>query len=241
MLKLTSYICNYPQVHSNGYISFGTPVNIAAAITFPIGAFQIVAPYLTTIDLTVKGSVRYSIITQAHPTLSCWLNLTSDYIRSREGVQFEASWMLVARWVDVCPFGNNNCTQVSRMLIELVCITYEICDTTHVQENSFQAVVVTNGVQSYTVFTYQCGELNWVQLNSSSIGFSAGFTLFANHPLSRQPNVNDIACLNQQCPPWTNVVYQISERQTGTLHVTELYCILDDLYMLLLVLRIMCS
>ena len=71
-------------------------------------------------------------------------------------------------------------------------------------------VVVTDGTLSYTVFTYQCGDLNWVEGNAASIGFSASSTTFANHPLSRQANVNDIACLNQQCPPWSNVVYQIN-------------------------------
>ena len=69
--------------------------------------------------------------------------------------------------------------------------------------------MATDGDQSYAVFTYQCGELNWVR-NRASIGFSAGPNLFANHPLSRQPNVNDIACVNQTCSPWTNVVYRIT-------------------------------
>ena len=79
------------------------------------------------------------------------------------------------------------------------------------QENNFQVVVVTNGALSYTVFTYQCGELNWVEGSAASIGFSASSTTFANHPFSRLANVNDIACLNQQCPPWSNVVYRISQ------------------------------
>ena len=100
---------------------------------------------------------------------------------------------------------------------------YEICGLPHVQGNSFQAVVVTNGVLSYAVFTYQCGELNWVQFNSASIGFSASSTSFANHPFSQQPNVNDIACLSQRCPPWTNVVYQISKKQNGTMHVWAVF------------------
>ena len=80
----------------------------------------------------------------------------------------------------------------------------------HMQENNFQALVVTNGDMSYAVFTYQCGQLNWFGYRNSSIGFSASRNIFANHPLSRQANVNDIACLNKQCSPWSNVVYQIN-------------------------------
>ena len=78
--------------------------------------------------------------------------------------------------------------------------------------------MVTNGVQSYTVFTYQCGELNWVQGRSASIGFTASSASSINHPLSRLPKVNDIACLKQQCSPWSNVVYQISREPGDTLH-----------------------
>jgi len=86
----------------------------------------------------------------------------------------------------------------------------------YIQKNNFQVVVVTDGVQSYAVFTYVCGLLNWIGgPNAASIGFSASSTLFANHPLSRQSNVNDIACLNLQCSLWSNVVYQINNESEG--------------------------
>ena len=74
--------------------------------------------------------------------------------------------------------------------------------------------MVTNGILSYTVFTYQCGELPFPTFLRSKIGFSASLISYANHPLSLQSNFYDIACLNQHCPPWTNVVYQIS-RELG--------------------------
>ena len=162
--------------------------------------------------------MRYSIITRFHPTFSCLLELTSDFISSREGVHFEASWMLVARWVEVCPYGDNRCTEVSGGVNEWYIFCAKTSSCLQIQENNFQAVVVTNGILSYTVFTYQCGELNWVQRNNASIGFSISTTSFANHSLSRLPNINDIACLSQQCPPWTNVVYQIGRKLGDNLH-----------------------
>ena len=113
---------------SNGFISFGTPVTYFTPLTFPLSFAQIIAPYWTDIDLTVTGSVRYSIITKFHPTLSCLLELTSDYISSREGVQFKASWMLVAHWMYTCPYGNNTCSQVRQILkynITVACIVFE--------------------------------------------------------------------------------------------------------------------
>ena len=124
--------------------------------------------------------------------------------------------MLVARWVDVCPYRDRRCTEVCGCVNGMLSVRSLFC--THTQQNNFQAVVVTNGLQSYTVFTYQCGELNWKLGYSSfraSIGYSVKYTSFVNHPFSQQANVTDIACLNQHCPPWTNVVYKISREPSN--------------------------
>ena len=88
------------------------------------------------------------------------------------------------------------------------------------QENNYQVVLLTDGTQSYTVFTYKCGELNW-GTSSTGIGFSAGPSLYANHPLSRRSNVRSIACLNSPQSPWSNVVYKVNREITGieTLHL----------------------
>ena len=83
-----------------------------------------------------------------------------------------------------------------------------------IQKNNFQVVLATDGIKSFAVFTYKCGELNWSH-NRASIGFSASSSVFANHRLSQLLNVNDIACLESPSPPWSNVVYQIDEKITG--------------------------
>ena len=199
-------MCVHLQISSNGLISFGVQFTAFRPQTFPISV-NVVAPYWDDINLNLKGVVRYAVVDDSHPTLSCLLELTNDLIREEENVEFEASWLLVARWIDVCPFGDSNCVEVYiANYTVFVIVIYAIIS----QENNFQVIVATDGDQSYAVFTYQCGELNWIRGLSASIGFSAGPSLFANHPLSRQPNVNDIACVNQTCPPWTNVVYRIS-------------------------------
>ena len=101
-----------PQVSSNGLISFSSNYTASKPQNFPISA-QVVAPYWVNSDTREKGLVRYAVITKDHPTLSCLLNLTSDLISSKAGINFETSWMLVARWVDICPTGNNKCTKVN--------------------------------------------------------------------------------------------------------------------------------
>ena len=103
---------HYMQVSSNGLISFGTSFTSFIPQTFPIFV-NVVAPYWDDTDTRIKGVVRFDVITPSHPTLSCLLELASDLIREEYvDVDFKASWLLVARWIDVCPFLDNRCFQV---------------------------------------------------------------------------------------------------------------------------------
>ena len=63
---------------------------------------------------------------------------------------------------------------------------------------------------SYAIFTYKCGSLNWIN-HGAGIGFSASEEFFANHPLSRSNDVNDIACLNEPYSQWSNVIYKLTK------------------------------
>ena len=76
------------------------------------------------------------------------------------------------------------------------------------QTNTFQAIVITSGVESYAVFTYQCGTMEWS--GGATIGFNANNTYFANHRLSGSFRANEVACLNSPITDWSNLVYQIS-------------------------------
>ena len=80
--------------------------------------------------------------------------------------------------------------------------------------NTYQTVLATDGIRFYAIYTYKCGELNWVNdtyFNSYAtigIGFSPPYTV-AFHPLSGKPNVTDIACINNDTSVWSNVVYTL--------------------------------
>ena len=102
------------QVSSNGLISFGSQYTVWTPepfSTLPANVF-VVAPYWDDIDLSSKGVVRYAVITHSHPTLSFWLNRTSELIKKNNKEEFKVSWLLVARWIDVCPFGDKDCSNV---------------------------------------------------------------------------------------------------------------------------------
>ena len=69
--------------------------------------------------------------------------------------------------------------------------------------------MITDLEQSYAIFTYKCGELQWTGLDDNpTIGFfSVANSMFENHPLSRQSTANQIACGPN--PEYNNVIYPI--------------------------------
>lgn len=87
------------------------------------------------------------------------------------------------------------------------------------QTNTFQAIIISDGAETFSVFTYNCDQLRW---GGSFNDFPAiGYSVFvtgnstlpnhSNHPQSRMSPVTNIACSNQQRygSPWSNLVYRI--------------------------------
>ena len=90
------------------------------------------------------------------------------------------------------------------MLIYFACI---LC--IYAQVNTFQGIVITNGYQSYTIFTYHCGSLEWS--GNAVIGFRADKNLFQIHQLSGS-DAKSIACQKSPRSLWNNVVYQLCKQ-----------------------------
>ena len=80
----------------------------------------------------------------------------------------------------------------------------------HVQvlTNTYQAVLVTDGLVSHTVFIYRCGWMDWGDF--AVIGFDAGGEFYANHELSSSLYDNRVACANMPDSEWSNVWYQLN-------------------------------
>ena len=80
----------------------------------------------------------------------------------------------------------------------------------HLQENKYQALVITDGESSYAVFTYMCDLMRWSGLwRYPTIGYNAAGVLFENHPLTARKEANQIDCRNSD-DQYVNVVYKIS-------------------------------
>ncbi len=66
------------------------------------------------------------------------------------------------------------------------------------QTNTYQAVVITDGASTHTLYTYTCKELEWSTIGSESavVGYNAGGDYFDNHRSSGYYTVgNDVACV----------------------------------------------
>ena len=72
--------------------------------------------------------------------------------------------------------------------------------------NTYQVILITDGIKSYAIYTYKCGAIQWG--SNAIIGFNAAGTYYQNHNLSGLPTVPDIAC--QALPEQVNnVVYDL--------------------------------
>ena len=78
-------------------------------------------------------------------------------------------------------------------------------------------MVISDGIETYSIFTYNCERINWIggADNYASVGFNVqsnmeNFQSFANHDLSRTPDVGMIACNHTSLGiPWSNAIYRI--------------------------------
>ena len=101
------------------------------------------------------------------------------------------------------------------------------------QTNSFQCVVVTDGQQTFVVFTYNSNMLEWSgPLNHAVIGVNVGtgvqgnFPPFQNHPLSGFPDVPMIASLNLgRGIEWTDIIYKIGDVSQNELDRNRAACL----------------
>ena len=61
-------------------------------------------------------------------------------------------------------------------------------------------------MDSFTVFTYNCGLIEWDNDGESTIGFSAAGQVYANE----DPSGRELACINGYASEWSNVIYNLS-------------------------------
>nr|XP_022323644.1 protein mesh-like [Crassostrea virginica] len=169
-------------VNTNGVISFLSPVGTYTPNPFPIANdARMIAPFWADIDTRKGGTVWYRETTE-----DSLLDRATDEIKDYfpQFLRFRASWIFIATWENVAFFG---------------CAS-EGC----LKRNTFQAVLITNGQHSFTIYNFE--NIQWTTGTASGgsssnglggtpaqVGFNAGdgivyFTVNA----SRTPDIVDV-------------------------------------------------
>ncbi|CAI8021006.1 Alpha-tectorin [Geodia barretti] len=151
-------------VNTNGFISLGT--NDGGTSPSIPGSNSVISPYGADIDTRIAGMVRYTNgFTTSHPQMYS----VSEFIRSNtEDYSFTGTRMMVVEWDGVAKLGGSSFST-----------------------STFQAVLITDGYDSYAVFIYQCGGMGW---GGATIGWGYTTYLYEEHYLSEASYSNDIGC-----------------------------------------------
>ena len=106
-------------------ISFGQSFTTHDPATFPyfISTLVLLAPFWDDIDLRSTGAVYYEVITPDNG-LSI-INQVDAYLSNIQSISFSADWILVAKWFNVCPFGNNLCSNPN-IQVKHLCIIIKV-------------------------------------------------------------------------------------------------------------------
>ena len=188
----TLHACPF-QVGSNGIISFDSEYNPYNNNPFPVENLYLVAPFWDDADTREgNGDISYQEYGSGY-----FLEHVSSFVRKQSPSTFHGTWMSVVYWDAVHPFRATDHIEVGKDIKLILLIT-------KMQENTYQAILITDGTQSYAVFIYKCGLLEWG--DGATIGFNAPGGFYHNHEISH-PGVD---CVNYPISNWNNVVYLLS-------------------------------
>ena len=93
------------------------------------------------------------------------------------------------------------------------------------QTNTFQAVIVTDGSNSFAIFIYRCGDIQWdfrgfgPGFGGATIGFGASSEFFSNHRLALIRDATSIDCINAPENQFFTVLYGISNLVEGKIGI----------------------
>ena len=100
------------QINTHGQISLGQSYIDYTPETFPISN-KVIAPYWTDINLTAKyGQINYIIVTKQSNDSVGSIALVNNFLASNASVTFNADWILMAQWIEVCPTCGGSCATV---------------------------------------------------------------------------------------------------------------------------------
>ena len=87
-----------------------------------------------------------------------------------------------------------------------MCMCQYTCIFIQFTTNTFQGILITDGVSSYAVFIYDCGSMGW---GGGVKGWQESVLQYNSHYLSGQSNSNDVGCLYSNS--YSAVVFNIDD------------------------------
>lgn len=175
---------NHIFVCTNGVLSFDSAVQTWSTAPFPNASFAMIAPLWCDADTreTGGGTVWYRLEQDA-PDLAQISGIISSQLPTASG--FQATFAVIATWDHV---------------------GYYAFKTDKL--NTFQAVVATNGSQTYVIYLYPADGINWLQSQVTGGGYPlAGFNASAtgnnayhNLPFSGTADLAGLATLTNTSP-----------------------------------------
>ena len=190
-------------------MSFGEQFPVYSPELFPgttatVHFGYLVAPYWVDGDLRRGGNITWEILTSGGSEIADqYLGQVSQFIEVQQNATFVGNWMLMVNYMRVPPFLSVSiCSKTKVSFVTFIDLTLLQSFPT----NTFQAVLITNGTNSYAVFTYECPEVQWG--NYATIGFNAGGTYFENHEFSGSTDAPTIDCIAEP-ELVSNLVYDL--------------------------------
>uniref|UniRef100_A0A8D2MX47 Alpha-tectorin n=1 Tax=Zonotrichia albicollis TaxID=44394 RepID=A0A8D2MX47_ZONAL len=168
------------QVNNNGVISFNALVSQFTPEAFPLtDGRAFVAPFWADVHNGIRGEIFYRESTEPELLLRASRDIRRHF---RDMASFSARWLFIVTWEEVTFYGGSSTTPV----------------------NTFQAVLITDGVSSFALFNYH--EISWTTGTASGgdpltglggvmaqAGFNGGnLTNFFSMPGSRTPDIVNI-------------------------------------------------
>ncbi|XP_064385443.1 uncharacterized protein LOC135334236 isoform X4 [Halichondria panicea] len=195
----------------NGVISIGErPFKLWRPQHFPsdnplIQQANILAPFWNDHEPNPGlGAVKYQIFEKGPDQSNQGINRFVAYQQSLD--EFKGEWMIVVSWENVSP--------------------YTRCSDVQVQQNSYQAIIISDFTTTYAVFTYNAEALKWSSICNdvySVIGYnfdqrkteSLNIPSFQNHRFSGSSNIKQIPLKFQtQGVQWANLIYLIGKDES---------------------------
>ena len=100
-------------------MSFGVGTSAYIPSLFPQFTIPVVAPFWDDSDLRGLGFAEYKVVTDDDDD-SDTISQVKEFLRTNQSIVLDPDWILVAKWIDVCPYQNRYCTSPVLLVIDVL-------------------------------------------------------------------------------------------------------------------------